>query len=62
MLDKQVELQYSLTEEAIKKFDAPIKNLEHNELMLQNRISQLVNITDNAITIKDLFCAEDIFT
>lgn len=61
-LQKQIELQYSLTREAIAKFDNVIKNIEHNESALHFKISQLSNITDTAISIKDVFAAKDVYT
>uniref|UniRef100_A0A8D8LHT5 Envelope protein n=2 Tax=Cacopsylla melanoneura TaxID=428564 RepID=A0A8D8LHT5_9HEMI len=62
MLQKQIELQYSLSQEAIKRFDSSIKNIEHNEANLKFKIQQLVNISDSAVTIRQLFIAKDIYS
>lgn len=61
-LQKQIELQYSLTHEAIARFDNMIKNIEHSESAIQHKLSLLVNITDTAITVKDVFTAKDAAT
>lgn len=62
LLQNQIELQYSLTQEAIKRFDNTVKNIEHNEANLKFKIQQLVNITDTAINFKELFNAKDVYS
>lgn len=62
IMQNQIELQYSLTQEAIKRFDKSIKDIEHNEEVLKFRIKEIVNITDKEIRIKDNILAKDIFS
>lgn len=63
-LQKQIELQYSLTQEAIKRFDKSIGNIEHHEKLLKARIDEVVNVTiiNKEIRISDKFNTKDIFT
>lgn len=62
ILQKQIELQYSLNQEAVKRFDKIIENIEHNEANLNFKIQNLVNITDTTISIKDQFLAKDVLS
>lgn len=45
-LQQQMNLQYTLNTETIKRFELTIKNVEHNEELLAQRITEIAQMTD----------------
>lgn len=59
-LQKQLDLQYTLNGEAVKRFELTVQNIQHNEEILKNKILQLGQIfTEEGIS--SIMIAEDAF-
>lgn len=56
----QVNRQYSINKEIMKKFNATIKIIEHNELVLLNRILPLEKIIEMANNNKEIAYSKDL--
>lgn len=61
LLQKQIQLQYSLNEEVIKNFNKTIQNILHNERALNMRVIQLLAITQETLDIPQTLFAKDIY-
>lgn len=50
-LQKQAELQYTLNTEAVKRFDLIVQNIEHNEQVLETKISQIAELVEKGLDV-----------
>ncbi|XP_026680062.1 uncharacterized protein LOC113467830 [Diaphorina citri] len=59
-IQKQLDLQYTFNNEAVKRFELTVQNIQHNEEILRNKILQLGEVfTEEGISA--LMIAEDAF-
>lgn len=59
--ENQLNLQYSINDEIIKKFNATIKDIQHNDLVLKSRIIQLHSLIQDKYQQQDILFAKDIY-
>lgn len=60
-LEKQIEMQYTINNNIIQEFNRTVKNLEHNEQLLHNRINELTDIIEEEFEAADVLIAKDLF-
>lgn len=60
-LEKQIELQYTISNNIIQNFNNTIKNIAHNEGLIQNRINELSDIIEEEFETADTLITKDLF-
>lgn len=60
-LENQLNLQYTINDKIIERFNSTIKDIEHNDIVLKSRIIQLHNVIQNKLQQQDILFAKDIF-
>lgn len=60
-LEKQIEMQYTVNTNIIQEFNYTIKNIEHNQQLINNRINELTDIIEEDFETSETLVTKDLF-
>lgn len=60
-IEKQIKMQYTINKDIILEFNNTVKNIAHNEQLINNRISELVDIIEDDFETSETLVTKDLF-